>query len=58
MKQNKLMLLGIALLLFGISCGVMGIGYETPKIIGLFGVCVPFLGIAVAVLGFFMGNIS
>lgn len=58
MKNTKLMLLGIAVILFGI-CAVLLSGLQgTPNfhngIYELLGVICPILGVVLSVIGFFM----
>lgn len=56
MKQIKTMLLGIAIILFGIACRIMGIGYESPTLIEWLGNGLPFIGIIITVVAFFINE--
>lgn len=48
------MLLGVAVILFGIACRIMIIGRGFPNIIELFGVFFPFIGLVIVIIGFFL----
>lgn len=54
MKCVKIMLLGVAVILFGIACRIMIIGRRFPNIIELFGVFFPFIGLGIVIIGFFL----
>lgn len=60
MKNIRLLLLGIALLLFGISANLLAGLQGTPTfhngIYELLGVICPVAGLGVALLGFFIGD--
>ena len=60
MKNIRLLLLGIALLLFGISANLLAGLQGTPTfhngIYELLGVICPVAGLGVALLGFFAGD--
>ena len=54
LKQVKIMLLGIAFILFGIACRTMIIGRNYPNLIELFGIFLPFVGLVLVLIGFFL----
>lgn len=53
MKDYRIMLLGIALILFGIACNVMLIGFIAKGFLFFLGRVIPFVGIIVATVGLF-----
>jgi len=53
MKDYRTMLFGIALILFGIACKVMLIGYTGPSFLIFMGRVTPFVGIIVTAVGLF-----
>ena len=53
MKQYKTMLLGIALILFGIACRVMIVGRIDPGFLEEIGIFSPFIGIIIVLVGYF-----
>lgn len=52
-KEYKTMLLGIALILFGIACRVMIIGRIAPEFLEMIGIYLPFIGIIIVFAGYF-----
>lgn len=55
-KEYKVFLLGIALLLFSISIGVMKIGYDLPDYLIVFVRGLPFIGFIVCCCGLIAGD--
>lgn len=53
MKSYKTMLLGIALILFGMACRIMTIGYISPGFLDHISIIFPFAGIITVFVGFF-----
>jgi hypothetical protein len=53
MKDYRIMLFGIALILFGIACKVMLIGFVGSGFLLFLGRVTPFAGIIVAAVGLF-----
>ncbi len=51
MKDYRLMLLGIAILLFGISCELLRMGLDAGLWILFLGRVMPFVGIVVVIAG-------
>lgn len=53
MRDYRVMLFGIALILLGIACKVMLIGFTEGGFLLFMGRVVPFIGIVVAAVGLF-----
>ena len=53
MKDYRIMLFGIALILFGIACKVMSIGVVASGFMIFMGKVPPFVGIIVTAVGLF-----
>lgn len=53
MRDYRIMLFGIALILFGIACKVMLIGYSGSDFLLFMGRVTPFLGIIITAIGLF-----
>ena len=54
MKDFKVMLFGIALILFGIACKVMLIGFVGSGFLLFLGRVTPFIGIVITTFGLFI----